>query len=68
MPTDNADRKRMRIVFAANIVMFIIGLIGRHFAESTGLLADAFGYAIAMLALGRAVQFQKMRPAGTAPC
>jgi cation diffusion facilitator family transporter len=60
------DRKRMRIAFAANIAMFLIGLVGWYFAESTGLLADAFdmladasGYAVALLAIGRSPQFQK---------
>jgi cation diffusion facilitator family transporter len=65
--TENAgDRKRMRIAFAANLAMFFTGLIGWHVADSTSLLADAFdmladasGYIVAMLAIGRAKSFQK---------
>ena len=66
MNSSDADRKRMRIAFAANIAMFLIGLVGWHFAESTSLLADAFdmladasGYIVAMMAIGRSTQFQK---------
>lgn len=60
------DRKRMRIALAANVLMFFIGIIGWHFAESTALLADALdmvadasGYAIALMAIGHSQQFQK---------
>ena len=66
MTKADADHKRMRIAFAANIAMFLIGMVGSYFAESTGLLADAFdmladasGYAVAMMAIGRSSQFQK---------
>jgi cation diffusion facilitator family transporter len=60
------DRRRMMIAFTANIAMFIIGLTGWYFAQSTGLLADAFdmladasGYIVAMLAISRSERFQK---------
>ena len=42
MPDDPGDRQRLRIAFAANLVMFAIGVVGRHVADSTSLLADAF--------------------------
>jgi len=61
-----ADRKRMRIAFGANMVMFIIGLIGWHVGDSAALLADAFdmladasGYTVAWIAIGRSRQFQE---------
>lgn len=60
-----ADRKRMRIALTANLLMFFIGIAGWYVAESTGLLANAFdmladasGYAIAMVAVRRSLQFQ----------
>ncbi len=63
MNKDGSDKKRMKIAFAANIVMFFIGLAGWHFAKSTSLLADAFdmladasGYAVALFAIGRSSQ------------
>lgn len=62
----DADRRRMRIAFAANITMFLVGLIGWHFGQSTSLLADAMdmladasGYAVAMMAIGRSKKFQE---------
>lgn len=62
----SADRKRMQIAFGANMAMFVVGLIGWHVGDSTGLLADAFdmladasGYAVAWIAIGRSRQFQK---------
>ena len=56
----------MSIAFAANISISFLGMVGWYFAESTGLLADAFdmladasGYAVAMSVIGRSSQFQK---------
>lgn len=42
MVNDDIDRKRMSVALAANMTMFFVGLVGRHFAKSTSLLADAF--------------------------
>lgn len=61
----STDRKRMRIAFGANLVMFVVGLVGWHVGDSAGLLADALdmladasGYAVAWIAIGRSRQFQ----------
>ncbi len=50
----------MAIAFGANVLMCLVGLVGWRLAQSTGLLADAFdmfadasGYAVAWLAIGR---------------
>lgn len=66
MDVDADDRKRMRIALVANLAMFATGLVGRYLADSASLLADAFdmladasGYVVAMLAIGRTVLFQK---------
>ena len=63
---DAADRKRMRIALCANLAMFLTGLVGWYLADSTSLLADAFdmladasGYVVAMLAIGRTATFQQ---------
>lgn len=60
------DRQRMKIAFIANLFMFFVGIMGWYFAHSTGLLADAFdmladasGYTVAFLAIGRSQRFQK---------
>ena len=67
--TDSAsdDRRTLRIALAANIAMFVVGLIGWRIAHSTALLADAFdmladatGYAIAYWAVGRSKLYQQM--------
>lgn len=65
MNQDDTDKKRMKIAFGANIMMFCIGLAGWHFAKSTSLLADAFdmladasGYTVALLAIGRSSKFK----------
>ena len=62
-----ADRKRLRIAFAANVAMFVVGLIGWRIAHSTALLADALdmladatGYAVAHWAVGRSKRDQQM--------
>jgi cation diffusion facilitator family transporter len=64
--TDADDRKRMRIALTANLAMFVTGLVGWYWADSASLLADAFdmladasGYIVAMLAIGRTVKFQQ---------
>lgn len=62
----DADRTTLRIALGANLVMFGIGIAGWIVAQSTGLLADAFdmladasGYAVALMAVGRSTGFQK---------
>jgi cation diffusion facilitator family transporter len=57
----------LRIALAANIAMFVAGLIGWRVAQSTGLRADAFdmladatGYAFALWAVGRADRDQQL--------
>jgi cation diffusion facilitator family transporter len=62
----DTDRRRMAVAFAANILMCLVGLIGWRVAQSTGLLADAFdmladasGYAVAWLAIGRSPPAQR---------
>ena len=56
----------MRIALIANIAMFLAGLIGWYLADSASLLADAFdmladatGYIVAMLAIGRTMSFKR---------
>jgi Co/Zn/Cd efflux system component len=53
-----ADRRRLAIAFGANVLMFVVGLVGWRLARSTALLgdaldmlADASGYAVAWLAV-----------------
>ena len=62
---DDLDRKRMTIALVANLTMFVIGIVGWHFAKSTSLLADAFdmladasSYIVALLAIGRSAKFK----------
>jgi cation diffusion facilitator family transporter len=64
--TDADDRKRMCIALLANIAMFLAVLLGWYLADSASLLADAFdmladasGYIVAMLAIGRTAIFQR---------
>ena len=54
-----SDRRRLSLAFAANLTMFVVGLVGWRLAQSTALLgdaldmlADASGYALAWLAVG----------------
>jgi cation diffusion facilitator family transporter len=56
----SADRRTLLIALAANVAMFVVGVVGWRIAHSTGLLADAFdmladatGYAVAYRAVGR---------------
>lgn len=65
MTKADADRKTLKIALAANLAMFVIGIVGWIVAHSTGLLADAFdmladvsGYALAFMAIGRSKTFQ----------
>jgi cation diffusion facilitator family transporter len=66
MTGSDMDRRRMAAAFGANTVMCLVGLVGWYVAESTGLLADAFdmladasGYAVAWLAIGRSLLFKR---------
>ena len=66
MDVDADDRKCMRIALVANLAMFATGLVRWYLADSASLLADAFdmladasGYVVAMLAIGRTALFQK---------
>ena len=66
MNADVDNRRRMQIALIANLAMFATGLVGWYWADSASLLADAFdmladasGYIVAMLAIGRTVLFQK---------
>jgi len=60
MPHDpRAESLRLSAAMAANILMFVVGLVGWRLARSTALLADAFdmladatGYAVAFWAVG----------------
>jgi len=63
---DLADRRRLTLAFAANVAMFVVGLVGWRLAQSTALLgdaldmlADASGYAIAWLAVGGSAALQR---------
>lgn len=64
MQVDN-DRKRMLVALVANIAMFMTGIVGWRLANSTSLLADAFdmladasGFTVALLAIGRSLRFK----------
>ena len=66
MTKTDTDRKTLRIALTANLAMFVIGIVGWIVAQSTGLLADAFdmladasGYTLALMAVGRSKEFQK---------
>ena len=61
-----SDRRRLSLAFAANVAMFVVGLVGWRLARSTALLgdaldmlADASGYAIAWLAVGGSAARQR---------
>ena len=61
-----SDRRRLSLAFAANVMMFAVGLVGWRLAQSTALLgdaldmlADASGYAIAWLAVGGSAARQR---------
>jgi cation diffusion facilitator family transporter len=67
MTTDEpGDRRRLRIAFIANLLMFAIGVVGWRVADSTSLLADAFdmladasGYLVTLMAVGRSIRMQR---------
>ncbi|HEY9028574.1 MAG TPA: cation transporter, partial [Burkholderiaceae bacterium] len=61
-----ADRRRLSLAFAANVAMFLVGLVGWRVAQSTALLGDAFdmladasGYAVAWLAVRGGLGWQR---------
>jgi cation diffusion facilitator family transporter len=61
-----ADRRTLATALVANVVMFLVGLVGWRVAHSAALLADsldmladASGYAIAFLAVGRSERLQR---------
>lgn len=69
-PTRNektqADRRTLATALVANLVMFLVGLVGWRVAHSAALLADALdmladasGYAVAFLAVGRSERLQR---------
>jgi len=60
------DRRTLATALAANLAMFFVGLVGWRVAHSTALLADALdmladasGYAVAFLAVGRSDRVQR---------
>ena len=62
----SADRRTLATALAANLAMFLVGLAGWRVARSAALLADALdmladasGYAIAFLAVGRSERLQR---------
>lgn len=61
-----AERRTLRIAFALNVTMFVVGTVGGIWAESTGVLADALdmladgcAYGIALMAVTRGIDFKK---------
>ena len=61
------ERVRLVVAMAANILMFVVGLVGWRLARSTALLADAFdmladatGYAVAFWAVGGQLARQRV--------
>ena len=61
------ERARLGIAIAANVLMFLVGLVGWRLARSTALLADAFdmladatGYAVAFWAVGGQLARQRV--------
>jgi cation diffusion facilitator family transporter len=61
----SADHRRLRLALAANIGMFVVGIVGWRVADSASLLADAFdmladalGYLVAFLAVNRSTAFK----------
>lgn len=61
-----ADRRTLATALVANVFMFVVGLFGWRLAHSAALLADALdmladasGYAVAFLAVGRSERLQR---------
>ena len=61
-----ADRRTLAMALVANVVMFVVGLVGWRVAHSAALLADALdmladasGHAVASLAVGRSQRLQR---------
>lgn len=64
---DGSERRTLQIALGLNAAMFVIGLAAGIFAESTGLIADAFdmlsdaaAYGIALLAVGRTQHYKRL--------
>lgn len=64
---DGSERRILQIALGLNAAMFVIGLIAGVYAESTGLIADAFdmlsdaaAYGIALVAVGRTQHFKRV--------
>lgn len=60
-------RARLGVAIGANVLMFLVGLLGWRLARSTALLADAFdmladatGYAVAFWAVGGQIARQRV--------
>lgn len=61
-----AERRTLRVAFALNVTMFVVGALGGIWAQSTGVLADALdmladgcAYGIALMAVTRGIDFKK---------
>jgi Co/Zn/Cd efflux system component len=61
------DRRTLATALAINVLMFLVGLVGWRLARSSALLADAFdmladasGYAVALLAVGGSALRQRV--------
>ena len=61
-----AERRTLRVAFALNVTMSVVGALGGIWAQSTGVLADALdmladgcAYGIALMAVTRGIDFKK---------
>lgn len=62
---DRAQRRALAIALGLNAMMFIVGILAGWLAHSSGLMADALdmladatGYAVGLLAIGRGARFK----------
>ncbi|MDE2054834.1 MAG: cation transporter [Xanthomonadaceae bacterium] len=62
---DHARRRALAIALGLNAMMFVVGIVAGWLAHSSGLMADALdmladatGYAVGLLAIGRGVRFK----------
>ncbi|MDE2271797.1 MAG: cation transporter [Xanthomonadaceae bacterium] len=62
---NRAQRRALAIALGLNAMMFVVGIVAGWLAHSSGLLADALdmladatGYAVGLLAIGRGVRFK----------
>lgn len=62
---DRAQRRALTIALGLNAMMFVVGMVAGWLAHSSGLmadaldmLADAMGYAVGLLAIGRGARFK----------